>query len=32
MESTAQRLRTRLPQTTHHEPKLTVRQRVTPLA
>ena len=30
MESTAQRLRTRLPRTTHHKPKLTVRQRVTP--
>ena len=32
VESSAQRLRTRLPQTTHHKPKLTVRQRVTPLA
>src|ERR1700737_1093395 len=32
MESSAQRLRTRLPRTTHHNPKLTVRQPVTPLA
>lgn len=32
LQRTAQRLRTRLPWTTHHKPKLTVRQRVTPLA